>query len=111
MAITVTQKAHLNKMNRAAKDVLLGNIVGNLAAGGNLTSGSYSISSTESNASKVSLDTGLSAVRGWIVQPNRSGSIVYVLNSVSASTAGRIDITAASGSKLATSDVINWIAF
>ena len=111
MAITTAQKNRLNKMNKAFQAVSGGTIMQNLVAGGNLTSGSYSVGTAEANGSRVVITTGLSAVRGQIVQINRSGSQLTTLNPITGSVAGTIELTLASGSKILPSDIINYIAF
>lgn len=109
MSITATQKSHLNKMNRAAKDVLLGNIVSNLTAGGTIVTGSWAASNAEANASAVVIPTGLSAIRGFIVQPNRSGSPLSAMKIVS--TSASLTISTAGSITMAPGDIYNWMVF
>lgn len=108
MSISTTQKNHLNKMNRAAKDVGLGNMVSMLAASGSLTSGSVT-----ATGATVNITTGFSSVPSmWIVQSSRSGSVgTFGLKTVAGSTTGDITVTSASGvAAIANGDIFNWIA-
>jgi hypothetical protein len=111
MALTTTQKAHLTKMNRAAKDVALGTIIGNLVAGGSFTSGKTSASAAEASASALNIPTGLTAPTGYLVQGYRSGSVLSPLNVVISGS--NLLVTSASPAtfKMANGDTFNWVAF
>lgn len=109
MSISTTQKNHLNKMNRAAKDVGLGNMISKLSASGSLTSGSVT-----ATGATVNITTGFSSVPSmWMIQPSRSGSLgSFPVKAIAGSTTGDITVTSASGvAPIASGDVLNWIAF
>ena len=99
MAISSTNKAKLNKMNRAAQNVSLGDL---LAARQTTT-----VTAAQATASAVVIDTGLTAVEGFIVNIYRSGSLVQ--DQKVTSSGGNITIN--SGSAVTEDDVINWIAY
>ena len=81
MAISASIKAKLNKMNRAAKDALLGDVIHSLQSG-SITllglisvSGSHVVTVSEMSASRVPIiDTEMSVGKIW--QVVRSGSDV-----------------------------------
>ena len=99
MAISSTNKAKLNKMNRAAQNVSLGDL---LAARQSTT-----VTDAQANASAVVIDTGLTSIEGFVVQTYRSGSLVQAQKVTS--SGGNITIN--SGSAVTKDDVINWIAY
>ena len=107
MSFTKVQIAHLNAMNRAAKDILLGTKLNKLVTGFG-ASGSYTAVLADTSASAVTLATGLGTIVGYQVQGFRSGSAitnVYVSSSASGS------LIVKSGSFVNTGDVYNWIAW
>lgn len=106
MNITNAQAARINKMNRAAKDVDLGTFL-------QKSTGSFVVTATESNGSRIVVATGLDAVTGVMGQLRRSGSPIN-LNVVSGSVAGTIVAmkdTTVTGSAISVGDVFTYIAF
>ena len=113
MTITVAQKNHLNKMNKAAKDVLLGTklvSLEGLTTLGTVVSGSYSVSSAEANGSRVVLTTGLSSVTGFFGSYLRSGSSIAV-TFCAGSVAGTLTVLHNNSASLVPADVASFIAF
>lgn len=109
--ISASQKKNLNRMNRASKDVLLGDIVSNLQANATV-SGSHVVTTAEATASKVIIATGLSTVKGFVGQDLRSGSPIVNAKWVSGSVAGTVVVSnSTSGSPLANGDILTYIAF
>lgn len=107
MSLTSTQISHINKMNRASKDVSLGTLVDGFVNNTKI-SGSVSASSAQASASAVVISTGLSSVSGYIIQGFRSGSAISNVY-VASNTAG--SITVRSGSSVVAGDLYNWIAW
>lgn len=110
MAITTTQKNHLNKMNKAAKDVSLGDIVYTMTAGSPVTAGMTTVGNTEISASKVVITPGLSAITTYQVQLFRSGSIISasgIYTEVSGSKLSVIPKTSGSWTPVA-GDQVSW---
>lgn len=114
MSISTVQKNHLNKMNRAAKDVSLGTMLQKMDANSIVTGSTVVISSAQASASLVSVSTGRTGLIGEIVQVRRSGSAtisgssftnIKVINSGSI-----IDVTSACVA-FAANDVLTWIAW
>jgi len=109
-AMTTTQIAHLNKMNRASKDVLLGTRIDTLE--GNLgASGSHVVTSGEATASAISITTGITSVTGFIVQGYRSGSPLDGVKVLTSSGSLAITSSASASWVIAASDVINYIVW
>jgi hypothetical protein len=122
MTITATQKAHLNKMNRAAKDVSLGNIVDKINT---VTGSAVVVTSAQASASVVIINTGSTGLIGQVVHVRRSGSTVIVPSTLgtSGSTFANINVQntgsylivttspSASCVPLAQGDILSWIAF
>jgi len=120
MAITNTQKAKLNKMNRAAKDATLGTAIQDLqnaSSGSAFTlgaSGSYAAVAADASNAKIAIATGLSAVKGFVVNVRRSGSALPFMAATAGSVAGTIAVIkdpGYTGSAIATGDVVTWFAF
>jgi hypothetical protein len=112
-ALTASQKAKLNKMNRAAQNVSLGNMLENV---GMLASGSLSVSDAQANASTVIITTGLATVGGFIFDARRSGSplnlyLNVVAGSVTAGTIVALRATNNSASAITINDKYSYIAF
>lgn len=121
MAWSSTLIKKVTKMNRASQDANLGYVLDNLitsASSGtgtlvtNMTiSGSVGVTDAQVNASAVSITTGLSAIKGWIVQTYRTGSPVVRGEKVVA-TGGTLTVTSGSPGYIITiGDKINWITF
>lgn len=115
-----SQVNHLNKMNKAAKDVSLGTNfrqaqldIAALQVGSVITGGSVLVSSTQSNGSAVVINTGLGTSNGQVLNFYRSGSL---LTHTSASqvkvvnTGGSITITGMVAGIISTGDIVTWIA-
>jgi len=118
MAISNANATKINRMNRAADNVDLGTLVQSLQTyvatlQTNATvSGSIAINSTHTNGSVVTINPGLGANKGYIVQLSRSGSMltgsgVFVTNS---SGSLSVSVTGA-GWVMTIGDSINWIAW
>jgi hypothetical protein len=113
MTISTAQKARLNKMNKAFQAVSGGNILAGiegLATLGTVVSGSYAVSATEANASRVVLTTGLTAVKGFFSSYLRSGSVTAV-TFCAGSVAGTLTVLYNNSASLVTADVASYIAF
>ena len=79
-AISTTQKNHLNKMNRSAKDVSLGTVLQNLQG---LTSGSLSVTTAQMSASAVTVYNSAATLGFYMFQVTRSGStLATIFNAV-----------------------------
>ena len=120
MAISNANAPKINHMNRAAQNVNMGTLLQQLQSGSSTLntyiggSGSHTVVAAEANACRVVITTGLAAVTGFMVQDQRSGSmIVNNVYAVSGSVAGTLDIraTSATGSLVQLGDVITWMAF
>jgi hypothetical protein len=86
MAISAANATKINKMNKASQNVSLGTIIQELQVSGSsssgtidvrvtaleankvLTAGSITVTSTHTNASVVTVATGLTTVDGYIIQ-------------------------------------------
>ena len=132
-SISTTQKNHLNKMNKSAKDVSLGTMLTDLIASGSsvtgtlavsvstmeeashfLTTGSFAVTAAQHSASSILLSTGTTGIRGFTVQVIRSGSCLSNLYTPKVLVTGgsNLTITSASPSWVITEDdVINWTVF
>lgn len=125
-AITNTQKAKMNKMNRIAQDTGLGTIVQNLQNAAPLdyanhetrigvleafgfAKGKHTVSSDEGTAGTLTINTGVT-VGGFIVQIYRAGKLVTG-QAVSAATTNITVATNGSTYVLTAGDVINYIVF
>ncbi len=104
--ISNANKAKLNKMNRAAQNVSLGNILQAAPI-----SGSHTITDAEANASAVTIATGLTAVGFGLAQIFRSGSIVSASASSLKITTSAGNMTISQGSSVIKDDLISWVAF
>jgi hypothetical protein len=107
--ITATQKAKINKMNRASQDVSLGTLVQGFQGSSKTT-----VIAAQSNASAVAIDTGLDSVTGYVFQQFRSGSLIpatsgsqfYITNA-----SGTVTISSPAANVIQTGDIINLITF
>jgi len=112
--ISTANKVKLNKMNRAAQNVSLGTMIQNM---GTVSTGSFTVTAAQMNASLVEVPTGLASVGGFLAQGFRSGSPLNV-KAISGSVAGAIVVlnstivtAVAGGSIVQTGDVVNYVAF
>jgi hypothetical protein len=110
MAISSSQAAKINKMNRASQDVSLGTIIKNQQTYIGV-SGSAVVSAVSTNASALTINTGLGSVKGFLIQAWRAGS--PVLGGYAVSNSGSIIYRAnAAGSALLTlNDYVDYIAW
>jgi len=115
MAITNAQAATINKMNVAAQRALLGTAFQTVQTdvatlqGGFITTGSVAVSAAHTNASVVTIATGLGNIVGYQLFMTKSGSQVtgaYVDNS-----SGSLLVTSSGSFNLNVNDVYNWIAW
>jgi hypothetical protein len=105
--INSTEKNNLNRMNRAAKDADLGDWIFNAPI-----SGSWAATSAEASASKITIATNLTTIRGQVVQVYRSGSPISGSSVyVQASGSKLIIVPEEVGFKIAASDQVNYIVF
>jgi hypothetical protein len=129
MALSSTLIKKVTKMNRAAQDVNLGYVLDNLitsasSAAGTLTasvttltahmvtSGCVAVTPTEASASVCYILTGTSSIKGFVVQPYRSGSLVSGATAIPAATGSKITVTNGPGTyKLTDADVMQWIVW
>jgi hypothetical protein len=112
MAFTSGSATIVNKMNRAAFKTLVGTEVYRLGTVASAQTAIVGASGSVSAATpEVTVATGLTSVKGWIVQRSRSGSALAV-NATAGSAAGSLYIQSASAvTPIASGDVITWIAF
>jgi hypothetical protein len=112
--ITASQATKINRMNRAAQDVVLGTIIRQM---GNIATGSHTVTGAQQNASAIVIDTTLGSSTGQIVQLYRGGSPIFTSASAFrvVNSAGSITISGSyigtSGLLISASDIVNWIAF
>jgi hypothetical protein len=115
MSITNTQRDGLTKMNQYAKRAELGTVIQNLQTFLG-ASGSIAVTSVHTNASAVTIETGLGTCKGFVVQCFSSGSIKgdpYIHNtSGSLIVKARSAVYGVSGSFVLTAgDIYNWMAW
>jgi hypothetical protein len=113
MTISNAEKTKLNKSNRAMQDASGGTVLQNAETlvdnvGSSFASGSLTVTEAQINASAISLTTGQTGMAGFIVQRYMSGSQISDVKVVNSGSI--LDITAGSGSPLATGDVIYWVS-
>jgi hypothetical protein len=110
MSLTSTQKAQLTKMNRAAQNVELGTLIGNMAANSVVTGSALVVTTPQMSASAVVIATGRTGVIGSIINWTRSGSHmgpVKVVNSGS-----NLTVTSACATWAFTAgDTVAWVCF
>ena len=107
--ITATQKAKINKMNRASQDVSLGTLVQGFQG-----ASATSVSSAQASASSVAIVTGLTSVTGFIFQQYRSGSLIPNLSGsqlYTTNSAGTVTISSPAANVIQTGDVIRLVTF
>jgi hypothetical protein len=120
LAISNAHAAKINKMNKASQNVSLGTVVQNLQSGSATlngyirSSGSASVSQTQASASTVTIATGLTGIKGFIVQAYTSASIMTGLKVVNSGS--NLDVTAGSSvgstpKSLGLNDAVNWIVW
>jgi len=110
MAKTAKQINDVNRMNRAAQNIELGTIIGNLSAAGDFTSASHAVTTAEMSASRIVLTTGLDAVTAFFPTYLRSGSPLS-LTWTSGSVAGTITVHNSTSASPTTDDVLAYLAF
>lgn len=120
MAISNANAAKINKMNRASANVSLGTVVQNLQSGSATlngfirASGSSAVSASEASASTVTITTGLTGIKGYIVQCYTSASIMTgmkVVNSGSNLTVVAGSSVGSTPKSLGLNDAVNWIVW
>jgi len=107
--ITATQKAKINKMNRASQDVSLGTLVQGFQGSVKTT-----VTASQSNASAIVVDTGLDSVTGFIFQQYRSGSLIPNLSGsqlYTSNASGTVTISSPAAGVIQTGDIINLVTF
>ena len=129
MALSAALIKKVTKMNRAAQDVNLGYVLDNLitsasSGAGTLTasvttltahmttSGCVAATSDDATSGSVIFLTGTSAIKGFIIQTYRSGSLIVGHKATPAATGSKITLTSGSvGYAVVAADVINWIVW
>ncbi len=115
MAISDTNKAKINKMNKASQNVNLGTIVQDLQSGCAVSRALVGASgSRTASGSELDINTGLASVSSWIVQirhPVSVGGVVAV--ATAGSVAGHIKVISASSlsGSMAANDIVTFFAF
>jgi predicted HAD superfamily phosphohydrolase len=108
--ITATQKAKINKMNRASQDVSLGTLVQGFQGSVNTV-----LSSAQPSASSAAIATGLSAASGYVFQQFRSSGSLVVATSGSQyyvkHASGTVTISSPAANVIQTGDIINLVTF
>ena len=102
--ISASQKVKLNKMNKAAQLVGLGDLLK-----GAPISGSVLVTQAMATGSAVTIGTPLSAIAGMNVTLRRSGSSLPYIYSIASGS--QITVTAVTGGSILASDVVTWMAF
>ena len=116
MTISNTQRNKINKMNEASRQASMGTVIQNLQTYVG-ASGSIAVTSVHTNASMVTIETGLGSIKGWVLQPfkasgsplgdpyvyNSSGSLKIMATSAVYGISGSFSLTAG--------DIYNWIAW
>jgi len=123
MTLSSDEMAKINKMNKASQTPSLGTVVGgletsvsNLDAGAAAqiaiagASGSHAVVASESNGSTLSIDTGLGAVTGYVLNIYRAGSALNSDQGLNKAS-GSLTILPGSAYAVTTSDEIYWLAF
>ena len=114
MAISTTNEAKLNKMNRAAQNVSLGTLLSTFESNATV-SGSLTVSDAQCNASLVDIATGLTAIEGFNIQTYSTGSLIWAQKVVSSGsnltvyTGSAVDSAVTPGVNL--DDSMFWIAW
>ena len=103
--LSSSAQTKLNKSNRAMQDASGGTLLGKIS--GAYATGSLTVTEAQINASAISISTGQTGVAGFLVQRYMSGSQISDIKVVNSGSI--LDITAGTGSPLATGDVIYWI--
>jgi hypothetical protein len=120
MAISDANATKINHMNRASHNVSLGTVVQNLQSGSATlntyvrASGSFTAGATEAAGSKVDVLTGLTGVKGYLVNCYTSGSLmtgIVVVNSGSNLLVTGGSKVAGTPKAFASGDIVNWIVW
>jgi hypothetical protein len=113
-AWTTKQKADLNKMCSAAKNVTLGTFLSGLNDQ-LLYRGNHVVTSAEASAGSAPITTGATTLTGWMGNAFRSGSLASGWSATSAAGGVLVFRSGSSGSgtayAMAENDVFNWIGF
>jgi hypothetical protein len=109
-ALTSTQIANLNRMNRASTSAAIGTRLNNLETGA-VVAGSHVVTSAQASASAITVQTTVSAIEGKMVQATRSGSQIYGVKCLT--TGSNLNITSASPSLwvIAENDEVNYVVW
>ena len=120
MAISNANATKINHMNRASANVSLGTVIQNLQSGSSTlnsyirSSGSVSVSAAQASASQVEVATGLTGLKGYIVQCYTSASVmtgVKVQNSGSNLLVTAGSSVGSTPKSLGLNDAVNWIVW
>lgn len=118
MALSAIEIKHLNNMNRAAKDVLLGDIINiaDLADLNAIQRGTHVVTTIEAGSAtaKATVVTGLNVVSGWLSEIYRSGSSLGAGHNITTGSGNLYLQSGNSGSQayvLTDADVWNWLAY
>lgn len=102
MAISNALKAKVNKMNRAAKDVKLGDRIAGV-------SGSVAVTAAQMSASAVILYSDQALGGGFMYQVTRSGSSLSELGFYGLRSGGSLTVRVVNSGSFAVGDVITYI--
>lgn len=102
-----TEKTKLNNSMSAMQDAAGGTLLGKIDTA--FATGVVTVSAAQINASAISISTGETGINGFFVQRYTSGSQISDLKVVNSGSI--LDVTAGSGSPLATGDVVYWQTF
>lgn len=109
MAYTTKEIKRLNRMNTPSQDIALGTTLNALVVGA-VSASAHLVTSAEATASRVTMQTNLSAVNGYILMARQSGSAVR--NIYSEVSGSNITMTSASPAyKIAANDIISYVAW
>ena len=120
MAISNANATKINHMNRAAHNISMGTVIQDLQSGSSTlngfirASGSFTAGAPEAAGSVVTVLTGLTGIKGYLVDCYKSGSLmtgIVVVNSGSnlLMTAG--SHVSATPKAFASGDIVNWIVW
>jgi len=114
MAISNANAAKINKMNRASQNVNLGTIIQGVQTGSATlngfirASGSKPVSLTDTDGSAVTIATGLTGLKGQLVQATSSSGSVILTGSVVNSGS---NLTVYCGSAVYAGDAVHWMVW
>ena len=116
MSLSAKQIKHLNNMNRAADDVSLGTMLGNMNAGQfQPTAGSVSASVAQMSASAITIATALTTIHGFtftaVRQPAGAGSPLANTTFRTLVSSGSLTISGSGAGSIGVGDLFYYTCF